>query len=82
VIYFLYNIGNNVIIINNICISYTYITMEDGIEQHLSIIINMLIKQKIDEENRIKEATNETLQKENSKTENNKMIEHKKEKQD
>jgi hypothetical protein len=56
--------------------------MEDGIEQHLSIMINMLIKQKIDEENRIKEATNETLQKENSKTENNKMIEHKKEKQD
>jgi len=76
--YFLYNIGNNVIIINNICITYTYITMEDGIEQYLSIMINMINKQKIDEENRIKEATNETLQKENSKTENNKMTEHKK----
>lgn len=56
--------------------------MEDGIEQHLSIIINMIIKQKIDEENRIKEARNEILQKENNKTENNKMTEHKKEKQD
>jgi len=79
VIYFLYNI---ITPINNICISYTYITMEDGIEQHSSIMINMLIKEKIDEENRIKEATHETLQKENSKTENNKMTEHKKEKQD
>jgi len=56
--------------------------MEDGIEQHISIMTNMLVKQKIDEENRIKEATNETLQKENNKTENNKMTEHKKEKQD
>ena len=59
--YFLYNI---ITPINNICINYTYITMEDGIEQHLSIMTNMLVKQKIDEENRIKEATNETLQKE------------------
>lgn len=73
---------NNVIIINNICISYTYITMEDGIEQHLSIMTNMIAKQKIDEENRIKEARNEILQKENSKTENNKITQHKKEKQD
>jgi hypothetical protein len=56
--------------------------MEDGIEQHLSIMTNLLVKQKIEQENRIKEPTNETLQKENSKTENNKMTEHKKEKQD
>lgn len=56
--------------------------MEDGIEQHLSIMINMIVKKKIDEENSIKEPTNETLQKENSKTENKKMIQHKKEKQD
>ena len=44
--------------------------------------MDQLIKQKIEQENRIKEATNETLQKENNKTENNKMTEHKKEKQD
>jgi hypothetical protein len=56
--------------------------MEDGIEQHLSIMTNMITKQKIDEENRIKEARNETIQKENSKTENNKITQHKKEKQD
>jgi hypothetical protein len=56
--------------------------MEDGIEQHLSIMTNMIAKQKIDEENRIKEARNEILQKENSKTENNKITQHKKEKQD
>lgn len=73
---------NNVIIINNICINYTYIKMEDGIEQHLSIMINMIVKKKIDEENSIKEPTNETLQKENIKTENKKMTQHKKEKQD
>ena len=56
--------------------------MEDGIEQHLSIMTNLLVKQKIDEENIIKDPTNETLQKENSKTENKKMTQHKKEKQD
>jgi len=56
--------------------------MEDGIEQHLSIMTNILVKQKMDEENRIKESTNETIQKENSKTENNKITQHKKEKQD
>lgn len=56
--------------------------MEDGIEQHLSIMTNMIVKQKIDEENRIKEPRNETLQKENNKTENNKMTERKKEKED
>jgi hypothetical protein len=56
--------------------------MEDGIEQHLSIMINMIVKKKIDEENSIKEPTNETLQKENIKTENKKMTQHKKEKQD
>jgi len=77
--FFLYNI---VMLINNICIIYIYITMEDGIEQHLSIMTNMIVKQKIDEENRIKEPRNETLQKENNKTENNKMTERKKEKED
>ena len=55
--------------------------MEDGIEQHLSIMTNMIVKQKIDEENRIKEPTNEILQKETKKSKKE-MNEHKKEKQD
>ena len=61
--------------------------MEDGIEQHLSLLNNNIITEKIEKENENEETTNKQIQKENKTQENKPNIdikskEQKKEKQD
>lgn len=61
--------------------------MEDGIEQHLSLLNNNIITEKIEKENKNEETTNKQIQKENKTQENKPNIdikskEQKKEKQD
>lgn len=56
--------------------------MEDGIEQHLSIMTNMIIAEKINENNKNKALENENITNKALEKDNKKNNEQKKEKQD